>query len=167
MGLLDNVIGSLGGQGQDGRPGLQAQLIQALLQMLMAPRGSAAGPGAGFGPAGGAAGGFGGAGGLGGLGGLIAMLQQAGLGDAAASWVSRGENHSVSPDQVRAAFGDERMDELAARLGLGTPQVASELSQVLPQVVDRMTPDGRVPDDGGMPDLGSLGDLLGGLLGRR
>jgi uncharacterized protein YidB (DUF937 family) len=163
MGLLDNVIGSLGGQGQGpgGQPGLQAQLIQALLQMLMAPRGDAGGAGAGFGPSAGAAGG------LGGLGGLIAMLQQAGLGDAAASWVSPGENHSVSPDQVRAAFGDERMDELASRLGLGTPQVASELSEVLPQVVDRMTPDGRLPDDGGLPDLGSLGDLLGGLLGRR
>jgi uncharacterized protein YidB (DUF937 family) len=170
MGLLDAVIGSLGGaQGAGGQPNLQAQLIQAVLQMLMQPPGGpAAGSSFGAQHGGGMPGGMGaGLGGLGGLGGLIGMLQQAGLGDAASSWVSSGANRSVSPDQVHAALGEERMSELAARLGIGTPQVASELSQVLPQMVDRMTPRGQLPPDGGMPDLGQLGELLGGLLGRR
>ncbi|MEO7245548.1 MAG: YidB family protein [Rubrivivax sp.] len=169
MGLLDAVIGSLGPGARDtgGQPSLQAQLIQAVLQMLMQPQaGATAGGGLGGHPTGSAMpGGLGG--GLGGLGGLIGMLQQAGLGDAASSWVSGGPNRSVSPDQVHAALGDERMSELASRLGIGTPQVASELSQVLPQMVDRMTPQGQLPSDGGMPDLGQLGELLGGLLGRR
>lgn len=172
MGLLDAVIGSLGSGARDagGQPSLQAQLIQAVLQMLMQPQaGSAAGSGFGGHPAGSAMpGGLGASlGGLGGLGGLIGMLQQAGLGDAASSWVSGGANRSVSPDQIHAALGDERMSELASRLGIGTPQVASELTQVLPQMVDRMTPQGQLPSDGGMPDLGQLGELLGGLLGRR
>jgi uncharacterized protein YidB (DUF937 family) len=103
--------------------------------------------------------------GMGGLGGLLQQLQQGGLGNAAQSWVSTGENLPVSGDQLAAALGADRIDAIAQQVGMPAGDLSSQLAQYLPQVVDRLTPDGQLPEGGA--DLGGLlGDVLGGLLKR-
>ena len=81
----------------------------------------------------------------GGLGGLLKQFQQAGFGDTINSWINTGPNKAVAPAQVSDALGPEIIDMLSQRTGLPRDQVASILSQVLPQVVDQLTPDGRLP----------------------
>jgi len=82
---------------------------------------------------------------LDGLGGLVKQFQQKGLGDVIDSWVNRGQNKSVAPDQVSVALGGDVVDELARRTGLSRDQVVGELARMLANVVDKLTPDGRLP----------------------
>jgi len=104
-----------------------------------------------------------GAGGLGnilggGLGGLGQILDQAGLGDHAKSWVSTGQNMPMSPDQVTQVFGADRMGQLAEASGMSQKDAADQLSQILPQLVDGLTPNGKLPqgDEVSQDDLGQL-----------
>lgn len=82
---------------------------------------------------------------LDGLGGLIDQFQKKGLGDVVDSWVNRGTNKNVAPAQVSVALGGDVVDELSRRTGLSKDQVVSELARMLPNVVDKLTPDGRLP----------------------
>jgi uncharacterized protein YidB (DUF937 family) len=85
-------------------------------------------------------------GGLGGLGALLEQMQQAGLGDQARSWVGTGQNMPVSPDSMSQIFGEGGIGAIARQAGL-TPQETSEgLSELLPDVVNHVTPTGEVPD---------------------
>ena len=84
----------------------------------------------------------------GGLGGLIDAFHNKGLGDIARSWVSTGENQPVSPSQLDSVFGRERLEELAKKAGFSPDVFKGKLAQFLPQVVDKLTPDGEVPDAG-------------------
>jgi uncharacterized protein YidB (DUF937 family) len=95
----------------------------------------------------------------GGVSGILAKLQQGGLADAAASWVSTGANQPVSGDQLGGALGPELMGQLAQAFGGNQQQAAGTLAQVLPGLIDQLTPQGQVPADNGM---GALGALLGG-----
>lgn len=99
--------------------------------------------------AGGAAGGAAG-GGLGnvingGLGDILKQLQDNGQGDVADSWVGRGENKEIDPRTLEQALGRDKMKSLAEQAGLSDVQFMQGLAQGLPQVIDRMTPDGRLP----------------------
>ena len=82
---------------------------------------------------------------LDGLGGLIKQFQQKGLGDAVDSWINTGANKDVSSGQVSNALPSEMVDELAKRTGLSRDQVIGELVRMLPNAVDRLTPNGRLP----------------------
>jgi uncharacterized protein YidB (DUF937 family) len=82
---------------------------------------------------------------LDGLGGLIDQFQKKGLGDVIDSWVNRGKNKDVAPDQVSVALGGDVVNELSRRTGLSRDQVVDELARMLPNVVDNLTPDGRLP----------------------
>jgi uncharacterized protein YidB (DUF937 family) len=82
---------------------------------------------------------------LDGLGGLIDQFQKKGLGEVVDSWVNRGTNKSVAPDQVSVALGRDVVDQLSLRTGLSRDQVVDELARMLPNVVDKLTPDGRLP----------------------
>ena len=82
---------------------------------------------------------------LDGLGGLIDQFQKKGLGDVIDSWVNRGTNKGVAPDQVSVALGGDVVNELSRRTGLTRDQVVAELARMLPNVVDKLTPDGRLP----------------------
>ncbi len=146
MGLLDSVIGAIG-QAQGG-PG-QADLLGAITGLL--------GPGDGTTGAG-----------LGGLAGLVALFQQAGLGDIVNSWISTGANLPISPQQLGSVLGNDRVAGMAGQLGLDAGGLLGQLSQLLPQVVDQLTPGGRLPagDAGGLGELGGLAGMLGGLLRR-
>ena len=87
-----------------------------------------------------------GAGGLlGGLGGLLDKLQKGGLGDVANSWIGPGQNQPVSPKQLNPALGSDIIKALAQRSGLSEEELTKQLSQILPGVVDKLTPAGRLP----------------------
>jgi len=81
----------------------------------------------------------------GGVTGIVNQMQQQGLGATVNSWIGSGPNQPISAAQVHQAFNPEVLKELAAKAGLSTPDLAQKLSQVLPQVIDQLTPKGSVP----------------------
>jgi uncharacterized protein YidB (DUF937 family) len=90
---------------------------------------------------------------LGGLGGLLGKLQNGGLADAAKSWVGSGPNQPVSPGQLGSALGPDIIKTLAQKTGLSEEELTKQLSQVLPGVVDNLTPAGRLPTGAELSNL--------------
>ena len=161
MGLLDSVIGAMTGN-QGGAPGAgqggglggmlggggaKAALVTAVIGMLVNSSRGQGGAGASVSGAGG---------GVGGLGDLIGRFTQGGLGDVIGSWIGRGQNAPISGNQVSDVLGSDAISKIAAQLGLTQTEAADQVSQVLPQVVDELTPQGQIPEGG----LGSIGDIL-------
>ncbi len=161
MGLLDTVIGAAGAMmgGQQQQPQQQQGGLAGML------------------------GGLGGAGGLaallpivagmlandgksGGLGGLMEKFNQAGMGDVAKSWVGTGENAPISGDQLGQVLGGDMMDDLASKLGMSQGDAAGSLAQMLPGLIDKLTPNGQAPA-GGLGNSGDLMGMLGGLLNQK
>ena len=144
MGLLDSILGSVLGSGAaQGQGSGQAALINAVIQMV-------ANKGAGGGGA------------VGGLGALVGALTQGGLGNVASSWVGTGQNLPVSAEQLQSALGSGGggglLAQLAQQAGLSHGDTASGLSQILPGLVDKLTPDGQIPQQDSLEKmLGSLG----------
>lgn len=99
---------------------------------------------------------------LGGLSGLIGKLQNGGLGDALSSWLGQGENQSVTAEQIKGALGDDVMRSVMEKLGVDESTAANTLKDVMPQIIDKLSPDGKLPaDDGlGAADLLSLASKL-------
>jgi uncharacterized protein YidB (DUF937 family) len=90
--------------------------------------------------------GAGGAGGLlAGLGGLLHTLNQGGLNNQTSSWVGNGQNQPVPPNQLGSALGPDVIKTLAQRSGLSEDELTQQLSQALPGLVDKLTPNGRLP----------------------
>jgi uncharacterized protein YidB (DUF937 family) len=83
----------------------------------------------------------------GGIGDLVERFRQAGQGEAAESWIKRGPNQQVAPDQLERAIGPDILDDLVQRTGLSRQELLSRLAQVLPEAVDKFTPDGRLPTE--------------------
>lgn len=98
----------------------------------------------------------------GGVSGLLAKLQQGGLAEAVQSWVGTGANQPVSPDAVGGALGPDLMGQLAQHMGGNQQQTAGTLADLLPALIDQLTPKGQLPADNGLGGLGGLGALLGG-----
>ena len=82
---------------------------------------------------------------LGGLGGLVNKLQQGGLGDVVNSWVGSGQNQPVSPSQLGSALGPSIIKTVSQLTGLSEDDLTKQLSQVLPGLVDKLTPNGKLP----------------------
>jgi uncharacterized protein YidB (DUF937 family) len=80
----------------------------------------------------------------GGLGGLVKRFQDEGLGPTITSWIGTGANASITPQQIASALGP-RLQALAEKLGVPVDQVAQKLSAALPVLIDKMTPDGKMP----------------------
>ena len=93
----------------------------------------------------------------GGLGGVLDKFKQGGLGDAAASWVGKGENMPVSAEQISSVLGSGAIADMAARFGIDPATLSAQIAQHLPTVVDKMTPDGEVTEGSG----GLLSTVLG------
>jgi uncharacterized protein YidB (DUF937 family) len=170
MGILDDLLGGLAGQAMGGRSGREAprgggggmpQVLMALMPVvlaMLANRGTRGAPvQAGYAPEGGGLGGIlgqvlgGGAVGgsaAGGLGGLLEQLSRAGFGEQADSWVARGPNKPISPDAMTQIFGRDGLEHIARQTGISEDEATRGLSQLLPEVVDRVTPDGSMPDAG-------------------
>ena len=84
-------------------------------------------------------------GGPGGLMGLLNRFQQAGLGHVTDSWVGTGANQPVNPQQLEQVFGQQQVQQMAQQANMHPQDLLSQLSQILPQVVDRLTPNGQLP----------------------
>ncbi|QKS29366.1 MAG: DUF937 domain-containing protein [Candidatus Accumulibacter similis] len=136
-GLGDALGGLLGGGRQGGGLG------DVLGGML-----GGTGGGAGAGGLGSVLGGVlaGGAGGAGGLGALLEQFQRAGLGEQASSWVSTGANLPLPPEAVGQVLGADMLAQIARQAGVSEAEAGAGLARLLPDVIDRVTPDGQVPD---------------------
>ena len=90
----------------------------------------------------------------GGLSGLVQRFHEKGLGGLVSSWVGTGQNLPVAADQLEHVLGSERVRELAAQAGI-PPEVASaHLAQLLPMIVDKLTPNGQLPTTGSLLESG-------------
>lgn len=134
MGILDSLAGDLLSQFSGGSH--PEGMLEAVTTMLNDPR-------------------------TGGLQGLVTAFQQGGMGGVIASWISTGENQPIGADQLQSVLGSEQVQAIANRLGLNTQEVSGHLAQLLPQLVDKLTPNGTLPEGGD-----SIGSALGGLFGR-
>jgi uncharacterized protein YidB (DUF937 family) len=99
-------------------------------------------------------------GGEGGLGGLVSKFQQGGLGDVVNSWVGTGANQSISTDQLSSVLGNGQLQSLAEKTGLPIEDITKKVSEFLPGIVDKLTPNGTV-EGGNVLDQGM--DMLKGL----
>jgi uncharacterized protein YidB (DUF937 family) len=134
MGLLDEILGAATHSAGDEHAGLMSpQTISAVMGMLKSS---------------------------GGLSGLTQVLEQKGMGDLMASWVSTGPNPPMTADQAHSAFGSDQIAQLAERLGVPPEVAGSVVGKVLPVVVDKLTPQGQIPQG----EHSLLEDALGGLL---
>ena len=135
MGLLDSVIGALSGARGGGG---QGDLLSAVVGML-ANNGNA-----------------------GGAGDLVGRFRDGGLGHIVDSWIGTGGNLPISAEQLQSVLGSDTVADIANQLGLPPGDTADRLTQMLPYVLDKLTPQGRLPDGG----LGDAGELLGRLARR-
>lgn len=103
----------------------------------------------------------------GGLGGLMSAFEKGGLGGVAQSWIASGANLPISAEQIQQVLSSGMVADFAAKLGVDPKTAADTLAQVLPQVVDHLTPDGQLPAGGqaGFGGLGGIADILGKLKG--
>lgn len=100
----------------------------------------------------------------GGLNGLVSQFVSKGLGDVIGTWVGTGKNLPISADQLHSVLGSDTVKNLSSKLGMDSGALTSQLSNLLPQAVDKLTPDGKVPEG----DIMSKGmDMLGGLFGNK
>lgn len=151
MGLLDSVFGSvMGGQQQTGASsggfGSLINMVANNPQLMQAVTGMLSNDGT-----------------QGGLGGLVAKFQQAGLGDVFRSWIGNGQNQPVSGEQLTKVLGTDTIAGFAEKLGMSQDDTADQLSNILPGLIDKLTPNGRAPA-GGLGNAGDLMGMLGGLL---
>lgn len=101
----------------------------------------------------------------GGLSGLLQQFRAKGLGHLADSWVGTGQNLPLEADQVQSVFGQEQIRQMAAKAGIAPEALSAKLAELLPQVIDKATPNGSIPDQNSLQQ--GLGNLLQGFLGRR
>lgn len=136
MGILDKAFDMLGNQQQNAISG--PRLLQAALSLLVDN------------------------GQTGGLQGLVGRFQEAGLGNTISSWIGSGENVPITPEQIQQTLGDGQLQQISEESGLSQDETANRLSELLPTLVDKLTPAGHIPQSG----LGDMAALLGHFLGR-
>lgn len=90
----------------------------------------------------------------GGIAGLVEAFKSKGLGEVMASWISTGKNLPISPDQIKQTLGGENIQQIAEKMGISKDAVSQQLSQLLPQLIDKLTPNGK------LPEVGKLGEAL-------
>ena len=121
MGFFDDVMRQVGAaSGRPIEPG-QHGLVQDLLGML-APSGPSSG-----------------------LGSLVNLCREKGLGDIVNSWISTGRNLPISAEQIQSVLGNPQIQALAAKAGISPEMASRAISQILPHLVDRATPNGEMP----------------------
>jgi uncharacterized protein YidB (DUF937 family) len=134
MGLLDSVKSALGGA----VGGKQTDLMSLILNLI--------------------------AGQSGGLNGFIQQFAAKGLGDVVQSWIGTGKNLPISTDQLQSVLGADTVKGLASKTGMDSNALLGQLTNILPQAIDKLTPGGKIPEG----DIMKQGmDLLGGLFGKK
>jgi uncharacterized protein YidB (DUF937 family) len=86
----------------------------------------------------------------GGLGGLVQAFEKQGLGNIVSSWISTGQNLPVSSDQISQVLGSSTLQQFAQQLGVSHGEASSQLAQFLPTIIDKLTPNGQVPEESGL-----------------
>jgi uncharacterized protein YidB (DUF937 family) len=98
-------------------------------------------------------------GGSGGLGSVLGALQSKGMGETVSSWIGTGTNKAISPDQLKSALGSEQIAQFAKQAGVSGQEASATLAGLLPGLVDKLSPDGKLPDSQGLESM--LGKLIG------
>lgn len=151
MGLLDGVLGNVLGSVMGGGEQQQANpMLNIVLGMLA--NNTQQGGGAGVS-------------GMGGLGGMLQQFQQAGMGDLIGSWIGKGDNLPISADQLQSVLGSGALGDIAKQLGMSQGDTAGQLSQMLPDIINQLTPNGEAPE-GGLGSASDIMGMLGGLMKR-
>jgi uncharacterized protein YidB (DUF937 family) len=134
MGFFDDLVGKVVGTvaGSSGQPGTLGGAVMGLLTNQE----------------------------TGGLNGLMQALNQQGLGEVASSWVGLGNNLPITSEQVQEVLGSDVIQQLAEKSGLSFDAAKSQLADLLPGLIDKLTPEGKIPE-GGMLDKGL--ELLQGM----
>jgi uncharacterized protein YidB (DUF937 family) len=136
MGILGDILGTLSGGNSTGG-GAETQVMSAVAGMLSDKQ-------------------------SGGLAGLVTNFQKNGLGEVVSSWISTGKNLPISADQIQRVFGNQQVSQIAQRVGIEPEKVTTTLASVLPGLVDKLTPNGKLPNEDAL--LEGL-NLLKGKLG--
>jgi uncharacterized protein YidB (DUF937 family) len=121
MGIMDELKNVV--VGEPGETGGQSSMLDNLLDMLNDQKSE-------------------------GMSGLIQKFNEKGLGEHMSSWIGTGKNLPISADQIRDALGSDRIKDLASKLNLGEHETSKSLADLLPQLIDKLTPDGSVPHEG-------------------
>lgn len=121
MGLMADLVKAIT-PGEGTGASLQDRLVQCVLEKFQGSSGS-------------------------GLAGLLEQFRDKGLGDAVQSWIGKGPNQSITPEQVESAMGSDSIRQLASQCGLSPDVIAARLSESLPKIVDELTPDGKLPEE--------------------
>jgi uncharacterized protein YidB (DUF937 family) len=138
MPTLDDLLGQLTGQGEAQGSAQHKSLAESVIKMLSDGK-------------------------SGGLASLVNSFASSGLADQVASWVGLSENKPISADQVSRALGQDRLDNIAKQSGVDTNNATEILAQILPKIVDKLTPEGKVPDgDALQKGLAGLAKMVGG-----
>jgi uncharacterized protein YidB (DUF937 family) len=90
----------------------------------------------------------------GGLNGLVQTFHQNGLGGLVNSWVGTGQNQAATSEQIQQVLGSGQLQALAQKLGISSEVAASTVAQLLPTVVDKLTPNGTVPEHSNLLQMG-------------
>jgi uncharacterized protein YidB (DUF937 family) len=166
MGILDDLLGQLSAGAAPSRTAAarddssgagMGQVMTALLPVVLAmlakrqsgsqANASAGGMGGGLGSVLGQIFGRSSAGTGSGLDSLLEQFQRAGFGNEAQSWVGTGRNEPMPPNALESVFGRDGMAEIARHAGVSEQDASRGLSELMPEVIDRVTPDGRAPDE--------------------
>jgi len=91
----------------------------------------------------------------GGIEGLLQQFQQSGLGDIIGSWIGTGKNLPISAEQLTKALGGGQIEQLSQQAGVSASQGLSLLAQLLPVLIDHLTPDGKVPQQSQLAEAGT------------
>jgi uncharacterized protein YidB (DUF937 family) len=91
----------------------------------------------------------------GGLQGLVQSFHDKGMGGLVSSWIGSGQNLPVSADQIHQALGSDQVKALAAKAGVSPDTAASAIAQLLPSIVDKLTPNGQVPEHNNVMEMAS------------
>ena len=100
--------------------------------------------------------------GSGGIGGLLQKFSGAGLGDLMKGWISSGPNPPATPEHIEQVFGADKLQQIAQQTGIDPSQISGHIAQILPQLVDKLTPHGT-PVEGSALQSGLASLLQGGL----
>ena len=127
MGLLDDVLG-MAGMGNAAQSQQHAGALSMILNYINSPE-------------------------VGGIAGLERMFQQKGLGSIISSWIGTGQNLPISGDQLQSVMQGGALQNMASKSGMDVSQLTSLFSKLMPHAVDRMTPNGQIPDSNAVSQM--------------
>ncbi|MEO7032124.1 MAG: YidB family protein [Burkholderiaceae bacterium] len=123
MGLFDSIAGQVGNALSRTEGGEHGGLMETVMGLINNPQ-------------------------SGGIQGLMDSFKNQGVGGLLASWIGNGENQPISAEQIQSVLGSEKVQAIADKLGISTADASAKLAGLLPQVIDKLTPNGQVPEGG-------------------